>query len=132
MFMRRRKKSAHRNSLNGVVSLAKPPARRSPPAMLRKGSSDALQMQGEREMMMVDNVVPPLGAQNDRDQVVAEKVSNLLRTAPAQMLPLFLYLLHTDSDLGRPQAGDGNRSENGIAGKGRHASPLTLFNGMKI
>src|SRR5262249_61330882 len=35
----RRKKSAHRNSLNGVVSLAKPPARRSSPARLRNGSS---------------------------------------------------------------------------------------------
>jgi hypothetical protein len=29
---RRRKKSAHKNSLNGVVSLANPPARRSSPA----------------------------------------------------------------------------------------------------
>jgi len=35
----RRRKSAHRNSLNGVVSLAKPPARRSSPARLRNGSS---------------------------------------------------------------------------------------------
>src|SRR6185295_9776095 len=37
--MRRRRKSAHKNSLNGVVSLAKPPARRSSPARLRNGSS---------------------------------------------------------------------------------------------
>src|SRR5262249_49074187 len=34
LLILRRKKSAHRNSLNGVVSLAKPPARRSSPARL--------------------------------------------------------------------------------------------------
>src|SRR5262249_55499976 len=39
LLILRRKKSAHRNSLNGVVSLAKPPARRSSPARLRNGSS---------------------------------------------------------------------------------------------
>src|SRR5260370_143894 len=35
----RRRKSAQRNSLNGVVSLAKPPTRRNSPARLRNGSS---------------------------------------------------------------------------------------------
>jgi len=38
-FIRRRRKSAHRNSLNGVVSLAQPPARRKAPASERNGSS---------------------------------------------------------------------------------------------
>src|SRR5215469_1768365 len=37
--IRRRKKSAHKNSLNGVVSLAKPPTRRNSPASERNGSS---------------------------------------------------------------------------------------------
>src|SRR5262249_28647847 len=39
LLILRRKKSAHRNSLNGAVSLEKPPARRSSPARLRYGSS---------------------------------------------------------------------------------------------
>src|SRR5258706_247045 len=38
-LIRRRKKSAQRNSLNGVVSLANPPARRNSPASERNGSS---------------------------------------------------------------------------------------------
>jgi hypothetical protein len=79
---------------------------------------DALAMQRERQMMMVDDIVALLRPQDHRDHVIAEEATDLLGAALAQALAFVLDLPHADRDLSRAQIPNGNRREDRIARKG--------------
>jgi hypothetical protein len=84
---------------------------------------DAFLVQRQRQVMVVDDIVFPLRAPDDRDQMLAEEVGFLAIRMIAPALAFSLDLTHADGDLGRAQGCDRYRMYTGFPGK-RHCSLL--------
>ena len=82
--------------------------------------------QGQRQMVVIDDVVVFLGTEHDRDHVLAEEFGALLRALLAPARPLGRDLAHPDGDLGGTQFLDWERLDVGLA-NGGHGRLLYLI-----
>ena len=76
-----------------------------------------LQMQGQRQVMVIDHIVPPFRAQHGRDHVPAKVGAGRLGGAGAPFLAFQRHLANSDGDLGRAQLVDLHGTENGLANR---------------
>ena len=76
---------------------------------------DAFVVQRSGEMMVVDDVMPLLRAEDDRDRVPAEKLGAFLPLVLAPALSFLVDLAHAHGDLGGAQARNRHRMENRLA-----------------
>src|SRR5205807_8396655 len=76
---------------------------------------DAFVQEGERQVMVIDDVVTIFGAEDHRDHVIAEKSADLSRAALSNHFALVFDFAHADRNLRWPQALNGDWRENRIA-----------------
>jgi hypothetical protein len=77
---------------------------------------DALVMESARKMVMIDDVVPKLRAENHGNHVPAEKLAALLAHLPPAFA-LRLNFAHADGNLGRAQFANGDGRQYGVANR---------------
>ena len=69
----------------------------------------ALRVERKREVMVVDHIVTFLRAQDHRDHVVTQEISDLLCASLPQAFALFFDLMHPDRNLRGTQVDNRNR-----------------------
>ena len=75
---------------------------------------DALLVQGEREMMMIDDIMRAAGSDDRRDHVLGEELLQIGRSLRLPLVTLAPDLLQADRHLGWPQTEDRGRMQDGI------------------
>ena len=86
---------------------------------------DALVVQRQREMVMVDHIQASLGSTNDRDHVAAEKFGLLLVVLLLPALLLGADFAHADRNLGRTQVGDRDGMQDRLTNRNHCSISLT-------